>query len=71
MKKPGQAVKLYAPVMGDTLGKFLSTYGPSREAYVRLEDGRAVLYLVTRETDRPESGQIFASFPIPLLPEEV
>jgi hypothetical protein len=63
-------VRLAAPVTGDELAKFLGNYGSTREAYVRLEGGKAVLYLVTRETDRPQNGHIFASFPIPLLPEE-
>ena len=69
--QPGKTVKLAAPVMGDQLGKFLSTYGSTREAYVRVEGSSAVLYLVTRDTEQPKNGTIFASFPIPLLPEEV
>jgi len=68
--KPGQYVKLVAPVMGDQLAKFLGTYGSKCEAYVRVEGTSAVLYLVTRDTEQPKNGKIFASFPIPMLPEE-
>ena len=69
--RTGDYVKLTAPVTGDQLGKFLNTHGSTREAYVRVEGDSAVLYLVTRETDHPHNGRIHASFPIPLLPEEV
>jgi hypothetical protein len=68
--KTGDYVKLEAPVTGDQLAKFLNAHGSTREAYVRVEGTSAVLYLVTRETDKPQNGRIFASFPLPLLPEE-
>ena len=69
--KSGQYVRLTAPVKGDELGRFLIANGSTREAYVRVEGDKGVLYLVTRDTDRPENGRIFASITIPLLPEEV
>jgi hypothetical protein len=54
------------------LAKFLATYANNRvEAYVRVEDVGPVLYLVRRDPEALKNGTIFASFPIPLFPEEV
>lgn len=69
--KPGEEVRLHAPLLGQDLAKFLATYGGTREVYVRVEDERAVLYVVSRDSDRHGVGTIFASRTIPLLPEEV
>lgn len=69
MKKPGETVSLYAPRMAEELQKFCSSHGYRREAYVRVEGEQAVLYFVTRDSSRPQSGNIHASITIPLLPE--
>ncbi len=70
--KNGQCVKLPVPVTGQDLAKFLATYANNRvEAYVRVEDVGPVLYLVRRDPEALKNGTIFASFPIPLFPEEV
>jgi hypothetical protein len=71
MKKPGDNVSLYAPRMAEELQKFCSSHGYGREAYVRVEGKQAVLYFVTRDSTRTQSGNIHASITIPLLPEEV
>jgi hypothetical protein len=68
--KPGEEVRLHAPLSGQDLAKFLASYGGTREVYVRIEDDKAVLYVVSRDSDRPGVGTIFASRTIPLLPEE-
>lgn len=67
--KTGVRVTLPTPVMADELGGFLAKYGTGKEVYCRLEDGKAVLYLVTR--GEHGSGTLFASRVVPLLPEEV
>jgi hypothetical protein len=69
--KAGDEVRLHAPLMGSDLAKFLATYGDNSEVYVRVEDDKAVLYVVKRDVDRPGVGKLFASRTIPLLPEEV
>lgn len=67
--KIGTKVSLPTPVMADELGGFLAKYGIGKEVYCRVEDGKAVLYVVTRGAHG--SGELFASRPVPLLPEEV
>jgi hypothetical protein len=57
--------------MAEELQKFCSSHGYGREAYVRVEGEQAVLYFVTRDSSRPESGNIHASITIPILPEKV
>lgn len=66
--KAGVRVTLPTPVMADELGGFLAKYGTGKEVYCRLEDGKAVLYLVTR--GEHGSGTLYASRAVPLLPEE-
>lgn len=67
--KAGVRVALPTPVMADELGGFLAKYGTGKEVYCRVEDGKAVLYLVTR--GEHGSGTLYASRVVPLLPEEV
>ena len=67
--KTGDLVTLPTPVPADALGGFLAKYGTGKEVYCRVEDGKAVLYVVTR--GEHGSGTLFASRVIPLLPEEV
>jgi hypothetical protein len=69
--KAGDEVRLHAPLYGQDLAKFLTSYGGTREVYVRMEDDKAVLCVVSRISDRPGVGKLFASHPIPMLPEEV
>lgn len=66
--KIGSRVMLPTPVSAGELGKFLVTYGSDKEVYCRVEDGKAVLYVVTR--GEHGSGTLFASRVVPLLPEE-
>ena len=67
--KNGDRVTLPTPVLADELGGFLAKYGTGKEVYCRMEEGKAVLYVVIR--GEHGSGTLYASRVIPLLPEEV